>query len=564
MFGWCSSLAELDVRGFDTANVTNMAGMFDVCEKLTRLDVSGFNTSNVTSMEYMFGWCRSLAELDVSGFDTANVTNMAGMFDVCEKLTRLDLSGFNTSNVTDMNRMFRDCNDLIELNVSGFDTSNVTDMCGTFCGCHKLTKLDLSGFNTSKVTNMNCMFEGTNSLTYLDTSGFDTSNVTNMAVMFYGCSALTELDVTGFDTSEVTYMHNMFQECSKLTRLDVSSFDTSKVKDMSYMFGGCTSIESLDLTGFNTGNLNAGTAMPFSAEMGNVSDLSIGLGENVDFTRLQSTGEGHGFMRYKTLDGNNVDTPIFNSMTGYDGSSPGWYKIKHSPDYKVEGIEATCEQPGIAPYWVCRCGKIFSDEECNNEIDWPVEPVMITALGHDWGEWEEVEPSTCIKEGQMVRVCKRDPDHKEYRSIDLLAHNLQEVELLRATEKKEGHIRHWKCTVCGEYFSDPDGMESIGEDDITIPKNNMNIKVNTLKAKAKKKTVIKANSAFTIKNNKGKMSYKKTGGDKKITISSAGNITIKKGLKAGKTYSVKVKVISAQTNRYAEVTKIITLKVKVK
>lgn len=65
-------------------------------------------------------------------------------------------------------------------------------------------------------------------------------------------------------------------------------------------------------------------------------------------------------------------------------------------------------------------------------------------------------------------------------------------------------------------------------------------------AKLKKKTqTIKASSAFSVKNAVGKVTYKVKTYDKKakkkITVSSSGKVTVKKGLKKGK-YTLKVKV----------------------
>jgi surface protein len=77
MFYGCS-MANPDVSGFDTSQVTNMALMFYGCS-VANPDVSGFNTSQVTTMDSMFRGC-SVANPDVSGFDTSKVTNMAYMF----------------------------------------------------------------------------------------------------------------------------------------------------------------------------------------------------------------------------------------------------------------------------------------------------------------------------------------------------------------------------------------------------------------------------------------------------------------------------------------------------
>ena len=92
----------------------------------------------------------------------------------------------------------------------------------------------------------------------------------------------------------------------------------------------------------------------------------------------------------------------------------------------------------------------------------------------------------------------------------------------------------------------------------------MSVKAKTVKAKAKKKTVIKKTKAFTIKNAIGKLSFKKLSGNKKTTITKAGKITVKKGLKKGKTYKVKIRITASGNAGYYAKSKTVTLKIKVK
>ncbi|OEG13154.1 hypothetical protein BCR25_06610 [Enterococcus termitis] len=247
MFFECANLIDLDLSGFNTGNVTAMAGMFYGCSGLTELDVSGFDTGNVTTMAHMFRGCSGLTELDVSGFDTGNVTNMSEMFVSCSGLVELDVRGFDTGNVTDMSRMFNLWGGITELDVSGFDTRNVMDMSNMFRGCSGLTELDVSGFDTGNVTTMAYMFSDCSGLTELDMNGFDTGNVTTMTYMFRGCSGLTELDVSGFDTGNVTTMTYMFSDCSGLTELDASGFDTGNVTIMRGMFYGCSGLMKISV-----------------------------------------------------------------------------------------------------------------------------------------------------------------------------------------------------------------------------------------------------------------------------------------------------------------------------
>ena len=50
-------------------------------------------------MAYIFSECSNLKELDLKSFNTSNVSNMTNMFSRCSRLTELDLTNFNTSNI---------------------------------------------------------------------------------------------------------------------------------------------------------------------------------------------------------------------------------------------------------------------------------------------------------------------------------------------------------------------------------------------------------------------------------------------------------------------------------
>ena len=54
------------------------------------LDLKEYDTSQVTTMLGMFFWCKNLVSIDISSFDTAQVTNMARMFAECPNLTKID------------------------------------------------------------------------------------------------------------------------------------------------------------------------------------------------------------------------------------------------------------------------------------------------------------------------------------------------------------------------------------------------------------------------------------------------------------------------------------------
>lgn len=93
--------------------------------------------------------------------------------------------------------------------------------------------------------------------------------------------------------------------------------------------------------------------------------------------------------------------------------------------------------------------------------------------------------------------------------------------------------------------------------------NTLKASGKTVKVKTNKKTVIKKAKAFTIKNPKGTVTFKKIKGNKKITVTKKGKITVKKGLKKG-TYKVKVKITAKGNSKYKSAVKTVTVKIKVK
>ena len=92
--------------------------MFYMCYQLAELDVSGFNTANVTDMSYMFAcynvspvsYPGSLTSLDLHGWNFANVTSVAHLFDRQENLASFsfpDTTDF--ASLTTMDHLFSQC-----------------------------------------------------------------------------------------------------------------------------------------------------------------------------------------------------------------------------------------------------------------------------------------------------------------------------------------------------------------------------------------------------------------------------------------------------------------------
>ena len=179
----------------DVSNVVDMSSAFsngdssylgDANANIECINVKGWNTSNVTNMEAMFGHQTKLKDIiGIEDWDVSNVTNMNGMFWDCHSLTSLDLSKWNvsklqTQKIFDYLGMFYGCSGLTTLNLSGWDVSNVNDMAYMFYDCHNLVTLNLSEWDLSYATNLDFIFAGCNNLTTIYAYGCNETTINKL------------------------------------------------------------------------------------------------------------------------------------------------------------------------------------------------------------------------------------------------------------------------------------------------------------------------------------------------------------------------------------------------
>ena len=96
-------------------------------ESLTSVKgLENINTSELTNMSYTFYECAALTSIDLSGFASGNVTNMAGMFSGCSSLKTVYADDkWSTASVTDGRNMFKDCTNLVGGAGSMYDADHV-------------------------------------------------------------------------------------------------------------------------------------------------------------------------------------------------------------------------------------------------------------------------------------------------------------------------------------------------------------------------------------------------------------------------------------------------------
>ena len=142
---------------------------------------------------------------------------------------------------------------------------------------------------------------------------------------------------------------------------------------------------------------------------------------------------------------------------------------------KVEALDSTCTEDGVKEYYVCACGKNFTDENGYNEIEdlnaWKVAEGKIAAKGHTATKVAG-KAATCEEEGVKdyynCSVCGKNfeeetceteiPDLEAWKNgngkLDLVAHTSTKVDGVAATCVANGVKEYYHCSVCEKNFKE--------------------------------------------------------------------------------------------------------------
>ena len=114
---------------------------------------------------------------------------------------------------------------------------------------------------------------------------------------------------------------------------------------------------------------------------------------------------------------------------------------------KTDSKAATCTEDGNPEYWTCsRCSKHFHDYQGSDEFS-DQESIVISALGHDFGEWTRTTEPTCTNTGVETRECSRC-HATETRSVEALNHIFSEWTQTTAPTCTETGEKTRECTRC--------------------------------------------------------------------------------------------------------------------
>lgn len=113
---------------------------------------------------------------------------------------------------------------------------------------------------------------------------------------------------------------------------------------------------------------------------------------------------------------------------------------------------ATCTENGYKGREYCSV--------CNTTIK---ERTIISATGHQWGEWHTALAKTCTTDGKEERVCSKCSE-KEERTIPATGHTPKKEEGVAATCTNNGHEGNTVCEVCGETLKEGKVIPKLGHD----------------------------------------------------------------------------------------------------
>ena len=113
----------------------------------------------------------------------------------------------------------------------------------------------------------------------------------------------------------------------------------------------------------------------------------------------------------------------------------------------VDGVEATCTKDGTTV-----------GSKCKNCGMWEVEPVVIPAPGHSFGDEITVE-ATCMAEGKIYKVCAVCGEEEIVKVLEKTAHNEVVIPAVEPTCTRVGKTEGKKCSVCGEITVAPENIE---------------------------------------------------------------------------------------------------------
>ena len=173
---------------------------------------------------------------------------------------------------------------------------------------------------------------------------------------------------------------------------------------------------------------------------------------------------------------------------------------------------------------------------------------------HRWDGGTVTKAATCAAAGVKTYTCTCG----ETKTEPIPATGKHTYDAGRITKTTATtYTKTFTCKVCKKTYTKTYNKSA---NTLVAKGKTATVKLKNLK---KKNQTVSQKNAFSVTKANGKVTYTKSRGNKNITVSGAGRITVKKGLKKG-TYKIEVKVKAAGDNTHKAVTKTVTVTIKVK
>lgn len=235
-------------------------------------------------------------------------------------------------------------------------------------------------------------------------------------------------------------------------------------------------------------------------------------------------------------------------------------KIPHTPGEPVKENEVAATHSSRGSYdLVVYC----TEESCKEEL----------SRNTVFVEKEDHVPAAAIRENEVSATCVKEGSYDSVIKCSVCGEVLSTTKItipktehkividvaVEPTYTKEGLTQGEHCSVCSTVLVEQKKIEKLEKKNakITVSKKTFTYKAKTVK---KKKQTFKIGAKVS---GNGKLTYKKVSGNKSITVSKAGKVTIKKGTKKG-TYKFAVQIKAAESAQYKAKTQKVTLRIKIK
>ena len=221
-------------------------------------------------------------------------------------------------------------------------------------------------------------------------------------------------------------------------------------------------------------------------------------------------------------------------------------------DNTEQTVNPTCTNNGY---------KYIHCNDCNKDIITSTIPATGHNMVNDWGY-----AATCttngLTNGSHCATCGWVQTAQQ--TIPATGHSWNGGKVTTEPTAIDEGVKTFTCTTCGATRTEKIAKYKPTKTNpatVEAVKTTPTVKASTLK---KKDQTIPLKKVVKVQKTKGKVTYYKASGNKKISINAtSGKITLKKGLKKG-TYKVKMKVQDHGTKKFKAKTKVVTFRIKVK